>query len=80
MKALYKTTAIIWTDYDPFGPDCDLHMYDDGIVSLANDTVMGGGAYCSRFEGERVDNPEQDAAWDGTTFFDAEEEEEDGGR
>lgn len=35
MKELYKTTAVIWTDFDPFGPECDLHMFDDGLERLA---------------------------------------------
>jgi hypothetical protein len=83
MKALYKTTAIIWTDYDPFGPDCDLHMHDNGLELLAHE-VLEQEAHCSRFESERVANPEQDSAWDGTTFFEEvdkmEKEEADGNK
>lgn len=75
MRKLYKTTMVIWTTYDPFDADCDIEMSDNGIELLAREAVSGD-AYCSHFKSELVENPEQDSTWDGTEFFDEDEEED----
>jgi hypothetical protein len=66
MKSLYKTTIVIWTEYNP-----DLLE----IEALARE-AMAGDAYCSRQDLELVVHPEKDADWDGTEFFAYLDEEE----
>ena len=63
--ALYKTTIVIWSEYD--GNFCDIEL-------LAAD-AMRGEAYCSKQESELVLNPKDDLEWDGTEFFNNEEKE-----
>ena len=70
MKPLYKTTIIVWTDYDPNRQDLD-------ICDLTAE-AKSGDAYCSKQDTKRVENPADDTDWDGTEFFykhgDAEDE------
>jgi hypothetical protein len=68
-KPLYKTTIVIWSEYDP----------QVGIDYLARD-AMQGEAYCSKQKSVAVQDPTLDPDWDGTEFFstfDDDEEEED---
>lgn len=60
MKPLYKTTIIIWTEYD------------GGVAELENLAFQAteGNAYCSKQESVIIDNPMGDPDWDGTDFFD----------
>jgi len=66
MKKLYKTTIVIWSEYDPATGNVDL---DD----LARD-ACDGESYCSRMESVAVENPKDDEDWDGTEFFGTEDE------
>jgi hypothetical protein len=66
---LYKTTIVIWTDYDPRTRE---------LEDLAREATVGD-AYCSKQEAVEVADPSGDPEWDGTEFFDppfGEEEEE----
>lgn len=69
MKGLYKTTIVIWSEYDPQAANVD-------IDALAREAVEGD-AYSSYANTVHVDNPEQDEHWDGNEFFhDPDEQEE----
>lgn len=58
---LFKSTIIIWTDYDPAPRNIELS-------ALAREAEVGD-AYCSKQETELIVDPETDADWDGTEFF-----------
>ena len=60
MRRLFKTTVVIWSEYDP--------TFRVEIDELARD-AMEGESYCSSSESVLVEDPESDAAWDGTEFF-----------
>lgn len=69
-KPLYKTTIVIWSDYNP-----DQKME---LSTLAREAECGD-AYCSHMKTKKVKAPEKDPYWDGTEFFgsaDDDEEEE----
>lgn len=59
-KNLYKTTIVIWSEYDP-----DQQVEID---ELARDAVSGV-SYCSKQTTELVPDPAKDKDWDGTEFF-----------
>lgn len=61
VEPLFKTTVVIWTDYDPSILELD---------ELAREAVSGD-AYCSHQETHLVDDPTTDPNWDGTEFFDS---------
>jgi hypothetical protein len=69
VKQLFKSTIIIWTEYDPSALEVEL-------TDLAHQSESGD-AYCSTMDCVLVTEPEKDAAWDGTDFFDIWDEEED---
>ena len=69
MKALYKSTLIIWTEYDPLALDLEL-------TDLAHQAESGD-AYCSSMTSALVAEPEKGPDWDGTEFFDLWDDEED---
>lgn len=56
---LWKTTVIIWTDYDPQSIE---------LSALARESEVGD-AYCSSQECKAISDPEHDPDWDGTEFF-----------
>jgi hypothetical protein len=60
VKPLFKTTIVIWTEYDPSGLE---------LTELASQAESGDG-YCSRMTSALVARPEKDPAWDRTRFFD----------
>jgi hypothetical protein len=66
VKALFKSTIVIWTEYDP----TELELAD-----LAHQAESGD-AYCSSMTSAPVAEPEKDPDWDGTEFFDAEDNED----
>lgn len=70
MRPLYKTTIVIWSEYDPTG--CS------ELVDLAGEATSGD-AYCSKSETERIPDPSKDPDWDGTEFFMSYEEKDIGG-
>ena len=59
MRPLWKTTLVLWTDYNPKGVS---------ILELAGEATEGS-AYCSTDTAELVEDPEADPDWDGTEFF-----------
>ena len=59
MKSLYKTTIVIWTDYNP------VHLELD---DLAREACVGD-AYCSKQETDLVQDISKDLDRDGTEFF-----------
>jgi len=59
MRPLYKTTIIIWSEYD--GDSVDL----DALAAEA----MNGDAYCSKQISVHIEEPDADPDWDGTEFF-----------
>lgn len=64
---LYKTTIVIWTEYDPtlrFNSDNG----SEPIADLAREAVDGD-AYCSKADTVPVGDPKADPDWDGTEFF-----------
>ena len=64
---LFKTTLVIWSDYDPSTVE---------IEDLARDATSGD-AYCSRQVAEEIEDVKADPDWDGTEFFDGELDEDD---
>ena len=68
MKALYKSTIIIWTEYDPSALEVEL-------TDLAHQAESGD-AYCSRMTSACVADPKKDAGWDGSEFFDQEDDDD----
>jgi len=58
-KALYRTTIVIWSEYD--GEKVE-------IEDLAFQATEGN-AYCSKQSSVLVREPELDPDWDGTEFF-----------
>ena len=65
MATLYKTTIVIWSEYDA--------SENTEIDDLARD-AMSGDSYCSKQDCVKVDDPASDPDWDGTEFFACEEE------
>lgn len=66
---LYKTTAIIWSREHPTD---ELHLE---LSELAEESETGSAAYCSGQTTVLVNDPEHDPDWDGTEFFDEDDEE-----
>jgi hypothetical protein len=64
VKPLYKTTIVIWTDYDP----TPLELNDLAFQATEGD------AYCSKQTWQRIEDPKTDPDWDGTEFFDKDED------
>ena len=65
MRPLHKTTIVIWSEYD--GTTVELSR-------LAREAEEGD-AYCSRSSSQLVESPDWDADWDGTDFFNDEDED-----
>lgn len=59
--ALWKTSIVIWSDFDP-----QKHELSD----LAREAEVGD-CYCSVSRSVLVENPKADPDWDGTEFFEA---------
>lgn len=59
MKPLYKSTIVIWSEFDPKKVE---------LSELAREAETGE-AYCSKMVAVKVEKPEQDSDWDGTDFF-----------
>jgi hypothetical protein len=59
-KPLYKTTIIIWSEFDP-------HENME-LVDLAQEATDGM-AYCTSMVRKLVKDPSKDKDWDGTEFF-----------
>ena len=59
MRPLFKTTVVIWSEYDA------------GFASLEDlgRDAMEGESYCSIQRSEHIIDPELDPQWDGTEFF-----------
>lgn len=68
MRALYKTTLVIWSDYNPE----TMQLWD-----LVREAEVGD-AYCAASRVVRVDDPGNDLDWDGTEFFMDEDDTEEG--
>jgi len=60
MRALHKTTIVIWSEYN---------ATETELEDLARDATSGD-SYCAQYKCERVEDPEKDPTWDGTEFFD----------
>lgn len=67
MRPLYKTTIVIWSETDPTG----VLELEELAMEATN-----GESYCSSLSSDRVEDPSLDPHWDGTEFFDSDEEEE----
>jgi hypothetical protein len=63
LKALFKSTIIIWTTYDPTELE---------LMELAHQ-AENGDASCSGMKCVLVDDPVKDPDWDGTESFDQED-------
>jgi hypothetical protein len=61
MKSLYKTTIVIWSEYDPWEAGVELS-------ELARDAEQGE-SYCSRMNTVYVTDLDNDSDWDDTEFF-----------
>jgi hypothetical protein len=59
--ALFKTTIVIWSDYDPKAAGTE-------IEELARDAAIGG-SFCSRQQTVHVGDARADADWEETDFF-----------
>lgn len=60
MKPLYKTTIVIWSEYN--GTNVEL--------STLASQVENGDAYCSVYRSSLIENPSNDPDWDNCEFFD----------
>lgn len=58
-KKLWKTTIVIWSDYDP---SCH------SLESLAREAILGD-AYCSYMNREFVEDIHDDEHWDDNDEF-----------
>ena len=65
---LQKTTIVIWSDPDTTNP----HQIE--LSDLAREAETGM-AHCSKYDVETIEDPIADADWDGTDFFDVEEDD-----
>lgn len=61
MKPLYKTTIVIWTEFDP-------NADESSIETLAREATNGEG-HCSQVTTQQITEPTKDVDWDGTEFF-----------
>lgn len=61
MKGLYKTTIVIWSEYNPEENNVDIDV-------LAREAVQGD-AYSSHTSTVHVPDPDKDEHWDGNEFF-----------
>lgn len=59
-KPLYKTTIVIWSEYNP--------EFQVELNDLAQDAVDGE-SHCSKMTTVEILEPERDPDWDGTEFF-----------
>lgn len=61
---LYKTTIVVWTDFDPT---------DISAIELVDDVGDNqyGRNYIAFRNSRMMNHPEQDPHWDGTEYFDA---------
>jgi hypothetical protein len=64
---LFKTTIVIWREYDPSELDLEL--------STLAQQAENGDAYCSSMTCALITEPEKDSNWDGTEFFDEEDDQ-----
>lgn len=66
MKSLYKTTIVIWRERP-----------SEGLLELTDLAYQAqeGDAYCSSMTEDHIEDPTSDPDWDGTEFFDTDEEE-----
>jgi hypothetical protein len=64
MRPLYKTTIVVWSEYNPESTE---------LEDLVRDAVRGD-AYCSHQAAQLVQDPEKDEHWDRNTFFFSEED------
>lgn len=64
MKQLFKTTIVIWSEYDPEG--------QRELMDIARDATDGQ-SYCSRMTRDKIEDPSKDPDWDGTEFFGVED-------
>jgi hypothetical protein len=65
-KGLFKTTIVIWSEYDPGESNVELEDF-------ARDACTGE-SYCSVMETDWVKNPPEDKDWEDTEFFQSEDE------
>lgn len=63
MKKLWKSTIVIWSEFDPQEVSMD---------DLAREAICGE-AYCSCSTAKFIENPVKDIDWDGTEFFGVED-------
>lgn len=68
-RPLYKTTIVIWSEWNP-----SRYAGDDALEYLGRHADQGE-AYCSKMSSEEVKDPKADPDWDGTEFFGVLEEE-----
>lgn len=68
-RKLYKTTLVIWSEFDPNKKEMDIDELADAAVS--------GDAYCSSNETVKVEDVEDDPDYDGSEFFDTSDVGED---
>jgi hypothetical protein len=66
MKPLYKTTVIIWSEVNPDEWE---------LVELACEATSGERAYAPFGKSELIQHPEEDPDWDGTEFFEVDDED-----
>lgn len=64
-RPLYKTTIVIWSEWDPVAR---AEVTEHDLSVLAREAEQGD-AYCSVKKTERVEDPSRDPDWDGTEFF-----------
>lgn len=69
MKALFKTTIVIWSKNNPT---------DKMELSELAREAESGDSYCSKMQAVKVEDPSKDEDWDGTEFFGEDAGEEDG--
>jgi len=68
MKPLWKTTIVVWSDFNPAEEELD-------ASDLVRDGEMGS-SHISVQDTRLVEHPEQDDEWDGTEFFSLDDDDQ----
>lgn len=66
MRPLIKHVITIWSET----------VLENAEINRLAQEAVDGDAYCSNHTATRVEDPEQDPAWDGTEFFGVDEDAE----
>lgn len=67
-QGLFKTTIVVWSDFSPEDYDAE---------DICREAIRGD-AHLSTMRSEFIDDPESDPDWDDNSFFEDDEEDDNG--